>query len=184
MKRATLAASLCGACTLGAASAPTLAADDILISRPHSSMASNLYLGASFGNARYDKADDSSAAFALFGGYQLNEVLSLDLGYTDLGKAEKGGNKSEASAFSLGVLGRLPVKTDLTLFGKVGLSSWNLDLTPGSSDSDIDVSYGLGADYDISGSTAVRFGVDFYSLSGSKIDENINVFSIGFVYKP
>jgi len=186
MKQATLAASLCGALTLGA-TAQALAADDITITRPEHSMASRLYMGASFGNAMYDQVDDSSAAFALFGGYHLNEVLTLDLSYSDLGKAEKAGVKAEASAFSLGVLGKLPVQTNLTLFGKVGLSSWDIDASDISgsvSDSDIDVSYGVGADYDISSSTAVRFGVDFYSLNGADVEEDISVFSIGFVYKP
>jgi OOP family OmpA-OmpF porin len=184
MKQTTLAVSLCGILTL-VTNVTALAADDITITRPEHSMASRLYLGASFGSAQYDNADDSSAAFSLFGGYHLNEVLALDLSYNDLGKAENGGVKTEASAFSLGVLGKLPLKNDLTLFGKVGLSSWDLDITPGPSDSDIDVSYGLGADYDISGTTAVRFGVDFYSLNGANnIDEDISVFSIGFVYKP
>lgn len=192
MKRATLATTLaaplttifCAALALGVV-APVLADDDITITRPHHDMASRLYLGASFGSAVYDQADDSSAAFALFGGYHLNEVLALDLSYSDLGKAEKGNAKAEASAFSLGVLGKLPVQTNLTLFGKVGLSSWDLDVSPDSvSDNDIDVSYGVGADYDISGTTAVRFGVDFYSLNGADAEEDINVFSIGFVYKP
>jgi hypothetical protein len=185
MKRAILAAPLWGTLALGSMP-PAQAADDIVISRPHHNLASKLYVGASFGNARYDKANDSSAAYTLFGGYHLNEVLALDLSYADLGKAEKGSTKAEASAFSLGVLGKLPVKTDLTLFGRLGLSSWSLDWwSPNPlSDSDIDVSYGIGADYDITSGSAMRFGLDYYSLNGAKLDENITMFSIGFIFRP
>ena len=190
MKQKILARTLCGVLVLGAA-APALAANDITISRPHrmsSSMASNMYFGVYLANAQYKEADDSSAAFSLFGGYHLNEVLAIDVAYTDFGEAEKNSIKTEATAFSLGILGKVPVRTDLTFFGKVGLASWDADVSSGSlsdSDSGTDVYFGIGADYDIGGTSAVRFGVDRYTLNGSdNSDEDITSFSIGFIFKP
>lgn len=186
MKQKILITSLCGSLALSAA-APILAAGDITVSTPHrmpGSMASNLYFGAQLANASYKEADDSSAAFGLFGGFHLNEVLAVEAAYNDFGEAKKGGTKAEASAFSLGMVGKLPIKTDLTLFGKVGLSAWDIDISPGSSsDSGTDVYFGIGADYDISGTAAVRFGADRYSMNGD-IDEDITSFSIGFIFKP
>lgn len=190
MKQLKITTTLVGTCALCVASAiatPAFAAGDITISTPHrmpGSMASNLYFGAQLANANYKEADDSSAAFGLFGGYHLNEVLAVEAAYNDFGKAEKGSAKAEASAFSLGMVGKLPIKTDLTLFGKVGLSNWNIDFSPASSsDSGTDVFFGIGADYDISGSSAVRFGVDRYAMNGD-VDEKITAFSIGFIFKP
>jgi hypothetical protein len=179
--------SACALCLTSAIASPTFAAGDITISTPHrmpGSMTSNLYFGAQLANASYEEADDSSAAFGLFGGYHLNEVLAVEAAYNDFGEAEKSGSKAEATAFSLGMVGKLPIKTDLTLFGKVGLSAWDIDISPGSSsDSGTDVYFGIGADYDISGTAAVRFGVDMYSLNGD-VDEDITAFSIGFIFKP
>lgn len=188
MKQKILARTLCGVLVLGAA-APALAANDITISRPHrmsSSMASNMYFGAHLANAQYKEADDSSTAYSFFGGYHLNEVLAIDAAYTDFGKAENNSAKIEATAFSLGILGKVPVKTGLTFFGKVGLASWNADISPGSSsESGTDVYFGIGADYDISGTSAVRFGLDRYTLSGNNnSDEDITSFSVGFIFKP
>jgi len=190
MKKKMLAKNLGGIfalCITSAIATPTFAADDITISTPHrmsGGMASNLYFGVQLANANYDEVDDSSAAFGLFGGFHLNEVLSIEAAYNDFGKAEKAGLKAEASALSLGMVGKLPIKTDFTLFGKVGLAAWDVDVSPGSfSDSGTDVYFGIGADYDISGTAAVRFGIDKYTMSGD-IDEDVTSFSIGFMYKP
>ena len=189
MKQKTLAKTLGGVaalCITSAIATPTFAAGDITISTPHrmsSGMSSNLYFGVQLANASYKEIDDSSAAFGLFGGFHLNEVLSIEAAYNDFGKAEKGGAKEEASALSLGMVGKLPIKTDFTLFGKVGLAAWDIDASPGSlSDSGTDVYFGIGADYDISGTAAVRFGIDQYTMGGD-FDEDITSFAIGFIYK-
>lgn len=190
MKQKMLPTILVGACALcltTAIATPAFAAGDITISKPHrmsSNMSSNLYAGAQLAYASYKEVDDNSAAFGLFGGFHLNEVLAVEAAYNDFGEAEKGGVKAEASAFSLGLLGKLPLKTDLTLFGRVGLAAWDIDISSGSvSDSGTDVYFGIGADYDISGTAAVRFGIDTYSLNGD-IDEDITAFAIGFIFKP
>lgn len=186
MKQKTLTKNIVGAfalCITSAIATPALSAGDITISTPHrmpGNMASNLYFGAQLANASYKETDDSSAAFGLFGGYHLNEVLAIEAAYNDFGEAEKGGVKVEASALSLGMVGKLPVRTDFTLFGKVGLAAWDIDVSPGTfSDSGTDVYFGIGADYDIGGTSAVRFGIDTYAMD----DEDITSFSIGFMYK-
>lgn len=186
-KRLKTLLGTCALCLTSAIATPTFAAGDIIVSTPHrmsGNMTSSLYFGAQLANASYKEADDSSAAFGLFGGYHLNEVLAVEAAYNDFGKAGKTSTKEEASAFSLGMLGKLPIKTDLTLFGKVGLSAWNNDISPSSSDSGTDVYFGIGADYDIGGRSAVRFGIDRYKMGGDTIDENITSFSIGFMFKP
>lgn len=185
IKTASSLFSILTLCITSAIVAPTFAASDITISTPHrmpGNMASNLYFGAQLANASYKELDDSSAAFGLFGGYHLNEVLSIEAAYNDFGEAEKGGVKVEASALSLGIVGKLPIRTDFTLLGKVGLAAWDTDASFGAlkdSDSGTDVYFGIGADYDISGTSAVRFGIDTYAMD----DEDITSFSIGFIYK-
>jgi len=171
--------------------APVHAASDIMVSRPHSaSRASNIYLGANLGNAQYDKANDSSAAFGVFGGIHINEILAVDLGWTDLGEASSGTNKAEVSVLQIALLGKIPVTTGFSVFGKIGLARWTYDFstpTNSNSDDDIDVYFGVGADYHISGQSAVRFGADFYSMKPTIFNvtqqkENISLFSIGYIF--
>lgn len=184
-----LTKNLCGIFVLSlglAFTAPAFAAGDITVSTPHrtsSNMASNLYLGVQLANANYDKVDDSSAAFGVFGGYHLNEIIAVEAAYNDFGTAEGSSSDAEVTAFSLGMLVKVPAKTDLTFFGKVGLSMWDIEASPGSfSDSGNDVYFGVGAGYDISGPAAVRFGIDAYTIEGD-VDEDITVFSIGLTYE-
>lgn len=192
MKTPTLAVSLCGVLAFGA-NAPAYAADDIMISRPHSNSA-NLYVGGSIGNAQYSEIDDNSASLSLFGGYHINEVLAVEGGWSSLGEAESKGSKADVSALSLGVMGKVALKTDLTLFGKAGLARWDFDFSSTSpalsdSDSDIDPYFGLGLDYSITGNTSVRFDWNRYSMEptidGTTLDtENINNFSVGIIFRP
>jgi OOP family OmpA-OmpF porin len=170
---------------------PAFGADDIMISRPHSSSA-NLYLGGSIGNARYSELDDNSASFSLFGGYNVNEILSVEGNWSSLGEAENNGATADVSALSLSILGKLPLKTDLTLFGRAGLARWNFDFKSSAlddSDSDTDPYFGLGLDYNITGNTSVRFDWNRYSmeptLGGVRQDqEDISNFSVGIIFRP
>jgi len=171
--------------------APLYAASDIMITRPHSaSMSSNVYLGANLGNAKYDKASDSSASFGIFGGIHINEILAIDLGWADLGEVTSTASKTEVSVLQVGLLGKFPVKTGLSMFGKVGLARWTYDFSStalSGSDDDINVYFGLGVDYHISGHSAVRFGADFYNVKPTISNvtlpkENISLFSIGYIF--
>ena len=172
--------------------APVSAADDILVSKPHRDLVSRFYIGADIGYASYREMDDGSAGYSLYGGYHLNEVLAIDLGWADLGDVTNRNKDAEVSALYLDVMGKFPLQTDLTLFGKLGLAKWNYDVTQGAapdSDSDTDVYFGIGMDYDVSGNSAVRFSVDYFSIKPELFnikqdDENIIFFSVGYVYKP
>ena len=184
----------CGVLALGSLSlfnsVSAYAANDIIVSRPHS-MSSNVYLGVSLGNAKYDEFDDSSAALGLFGGFHINEVLAVDFGWADLGEASQETAKAEVSVLQVALLGKLPVSTDFSLFGKVGLARWEYDLNTTSlsgSDDDINVYFGIGADYHISGRSAVRFSADFYNMKPTISNmtftkENISLFSIGYSFQ-
>lgn len=197
MKQLFTAGILGGAVCLGifADTTTAWAADDITVSRPHrasTNLSSNFYVGANLGYSRYQEIDDSAAAYGLFGGYHINEVLAIDVGWTDLGEASDSGDKAESSLFQLGMLGKVPVRTDLTLYGRIGLAMWDYDFKRdpfSDSDSNTDAFIGFGADYSISGQSAVRFGVDFYSMKldlagGAPDKENVSEFSIGILFRP
>jgi len=175
-----------------ATGAPVLAADDSVISRPYSlkyNLTSNFYLGANLGYSRYKQVEDTTTTYGLFGGYHINDVLAIDIGWTDLGDASNPETRSDSTLFQLGMTGKIPVRNDLTLFGKVGFSMWDYDLSKpidSYSDSNTDAFIGFGADYNFDGQSAVRFGLDFYSLRPDFLTEreNISEFSIGISFKP
>ncbi len=192
--------TLYGVLTLGVlslfSSISAYAANDIIVSRPHSmssNMSSNMYIGASLGNAMYNEANDSSAALGIFGGFHINEALAVDFGWANLGEASEGSYKAKVNVLQVALLGKLHASTAFSLFGKVGLARWAYGLSTPSlsgSDDDINVYFGIGADYHISGRSAVRFGADFYNMKPSipipnvtPAEENISLFSIGYIFQ-
>ncbi len=156
--------------------AASTVASDIIVSRPASNVM-GFYVGGSIGNASYNEADDSDIGFDLFVGLDLNEVLSVELGWANFGEAENAGS-IEVTALHAAMVGHLSLQNDLSLVGKLGIFSWDADLTVGSSttsDSDTDVFFGLSVDYEITGKTSVRFGIDRYAID----EEDITVYSVG-----
>ena len=156
--------------------ADSTVASDISVSRPTSG-GMGFYAGGSVGNANYNETDDSDIGFDLFAGFNLNEVLSVELGWANFGEADNAGT-IEVTALHAAIIGHLSLQNDLSVYGKLGISSWDADLTVGSvkeSDSDTDVFFGLGVDYDITGKTSVRFGIDQYAID----EEDITMYSVG-----
>ncbi|MCF6338971.1 MAG: porin family protein [Gammaproteobacteria bacterium] len=190
--------TICGVLALGAlslfSSISAYAANDIIVTRPHSmssNMSSSMYIGASLGNAMYNEANDSSAALGIFGGFHINEALAVDFGWANLGEASEGADKTKVNVLQVALLGKMHASTDFSLFGKVGLARWKYELNSSSlsgSDDDINVYFGIGADYHISGRSAVRFGADFYNIkptisNTTLTKENISLFSIGYIFR-
>jgi len=166
-------------------SVETFAASDMIVSRPQSS-SSHLYLGVKAGNASYDKIDDSDVVLDLFIGYRLDELLSVQGGFASLGEPSRGARSAEVTLAHAEIVGNVSIKSDLSLYGQVGLFAWNYDESRGvSSDSDsgVDVALGVGVDYEIGSRYAVRFALDFYSLEpdvfGGKESEDITNFTVG-----
>lgn len=152
-------------------------ADDITVSHAKTG-AEGFYLGASIGNASYDDIDESDVGFDLFAGINLNEVLSAELGWVDLGEADGGTATAEVSAFHLAIVGHVALQNNLNAFGKLGMAVWDADVRQGAistSDSGTDVFFGFGVDYQISALSSVRFGADWYSVD----DEDITLVAVG-----
>ena len=101
------------------------------------------YAGAGFGTTEISddafdgsNVDDSDTGFKIFGGYTFNENFAVEVSYFDLGEASGRedfppfGNVSFAvgvSGLNASAVGRLPVTTMFSLFGKLGFASYDLD---------------------------------------------------------
>jgi OOP family OmpA-OmpF porin len=96
------------------------------------------------------------------------------------------GGKVELSAFTLSVLGVLPISEQFSVFGKVGLFKWEAEFSdttggvPFSGDDDgSDVSFGLGVAYNFTRNFGLRAEYELFKTE----DADVNLLSVGVVWK-
>lgn len=93
---------------------------------------------AALGLGSTTSVDETDIGFKVYGGYQFNRNFAIEGGYTDFGKATShtivtsggsGTGDAEWKAWSIDVsaLGILPLSDQFSLFGRGGISLWNLD---------------------------------------------------------
>ena len=137
------------------------------------------YAGASLGSA--DLGPDDDTAIKVFGGYQINKTFSVEFGYTDLGDVAVLGQTAKANAWELVGLARFPVGNRVSLYGLLGLAKVDSErsfLGARTSDDSTELTIGFGGQYDFTPQIGVRGQWQRYDT-----DQEIDVFSIGFVYK-
>lgn len=163
------------------------------------------YMGASFGNTDADEGnavpdlitsgtvDGKDSGFKLFGGYQFNKNLAVELAYVDLGKLTysglfgglpvTGGNV-ETTGFNVSAVGVLPLNASFSLFAKAGLFAWQAkarDTTGGApfsgKEDDADISFGFGGAYHLNRNFSVRAEWEQYEAV-----DKISLVSIGVTY--
>lgn len=189
--RARAVLAILGAASALAFSGPTLAQD------------TGFYAGFSLGQATADdtctgisgpgvSCDDKDTAWKILGGYQFNRNLALEFGYIDLGEVSAsgpGGSASiESSAFELVALGILPLADKFSVYGKVGLYRGETDATaPGISlsESNTDLTFGIGVRYDITRNLGIRGEWQKYQdVGGGEIGEaDVDVISVGIIWR-
>jgi opacity protein-like surface antigen len=97
--------------------------------------------------------DESAATLRVFGGYQLNPYVSFEAGYTNLFEAS--GDIAavdvdlDGNAWDVSVRPSLPVADNLTVYGILGWTEYDLEVSASvgsasASDSDNDLHYGVG----------------------------------------
>jgi outer membrane immunogenic protein len=160
---------------------------------------SGFYLGGSVGNTalevNFDDGlggvvpfDESDFSWKLYGGYNFDlPVINLGVegGYRSLGGPSAtfasetfGVDITAWDAFGVAGFALGPV----TVFGKLGMVSWDAELTVGGfdvgSEDDQDTAYGVGAAFNL-GSFQLRAEYEAFDVSDV---ENLYMLSAGFVY--
>jgi OOP family OmpA-OmpF porin len=181
------------------------------------------YAGLSIGQSKFPGACDSSSgvtlsnckdtdtAWKIFGGYQFNPYLAVELGYNDFGRISSdatvsmagstfaGNAKIEATAFELTGVGSLPLGQQFSLYGKLGVyyaetkSSANVTRTTppfasgssSASDNNSNLTFGFGARYDLTKNIGLRAEWQRFSKVGgdSTGKGDIDVLAIGGLYR-
>jgi OOP family OmpA-OmpF porin len=129
------------------------------------------YAGAEFGQADFGSDDDT--AVKLLGGFQVNRNFAAEVGYSML--YDKGG--AEVTALEVVGVGLFPVANQLSIFGKLGFANVDVE-TPGGSDDGVELTWGLGVQYDVSTRLGVRAGWQRYET-----DEEVDLLSVGVVWR-
>ena len=163
------------------------------------------YAGGSVGNSASTicqlpfgaACDDQGTAYRLFGGYQVNRYLSLELGYQELGDVTLSAGPAvqtlETTAFDLVALGTLPLTSKVSAYGKLGIyraSSKATSNTPGLGDMKIEntgLTYALGAQFDVTANLGLRMEWQQYAGVGGgsvfTLNSDFSVTSLGAVWR-
>ncbi|MEQ1591954.1 MAG: outer membrane beta-barrel protein [Thiobacillaceae bacterium] len=160
------------------------------------------YVGASIGQSTADitcqaatSCDDSSLAGKIYGGLEVNEYISMELGYANLGTFDYTGatvGSREAKGLTVQVVGTYVLNPSVTLIGKGGFGILNTKVhqtTPvlDVGDNDLEWSMGLGGQYNFTKSVGLRLEWERYHKVGSPApgtgEVNIDMFTTGLVYK-
>ena len=129
--------------------------------------------------------DDGDTGFKVFGGYQLGDIVSVEVSYIDGGTAEEtaGAAKLEVdtSIVNLSVLGDLLLTEQFSLFGRLGYAFidtdadfsvriGNMTVRASDSDSDNEVSYGIGGVYRFTEQLEVRAEFEAFDVSNGDLN--------------
>lgn len=145
------------------------------------------YIGAGFGSAEIETADDSSTK--IFGGYRQTN-FGFEAAYHDFGKQEEtqfGLTAAvEITGIELAAAGFMPVSQTFDLFGKIGMLLWDADLSltgfPSISEDGSDLIFGVGAQYNPAKNVSIRIEFQTTSLDVSGVDFDTDIISIGAAY--
>lgn len=122
----------------------------------------NGYVGAAIGQSKYDlssgtgnfRFDDTDTAGKIYGGGRFNQNFGLEIGYVNMGRADRAGGRTKAQGIDLAVVGRAPLGDRFDVFGKLGTTyGWTRTSSvagsgvQGGKDNGFGVLYGVGASY-------------------------------------
>jgi len=137
--------------------------------------------------------NDSDTAWRILGGYQIDRNFAVELGYHDFGKVKATGfgvnGEVTANVWELVAVGTLPLRNRFSVYGKLGgyRGDTNLRSNVGfsGSDTNTDITFGVGGRYDFSPQIAFRAEYQAYqSVGGSTVgSSDFDVVSVGALFK-
>jgi OOP family OmpA-OmpF porin len=169
------------------------------------------YIGGALGQSNFDvdcagttSCDDSDTSWRIFGGYQFNKYFALEFGYADLGETTASvpvppfnvNIALETTLWDLVAVGSLPIGDRFSIFGKFGWYRADTDVNGSAaglgslseSDSNTDLTFGIGARYDFMRNLGVRLEWQRYQdvggeFFGATAETDVDVISAAVIWK-
>ena len=141
--------------------------------------------------------DKKDTAYKIFGGLEVNEYITMEVGYVNLGEATVTGATSgtvSAHGMTMQVLGTFALNPSFTLLVRGGMNILNAEVdgtiagTPTNNAGDTDVAWsaGLGAQYNMTKSVGLRMEWERFHKVGDAAttgEADVDMISAGLVYK-
>lgn len=158
------------------------------------------YVGLSLGQSTTDSCitgtcDDTDTAGKIYGGLEMNEYISMEVGYVDLGTVEYSAPTGSRATQGMAVqmVGTLALNPNFTLLGRGGMNILNTEVNgaiagPSSNVGDTDISWslGLGAQYNFTKAVGLRMEWERYFEVGDADTTraaDIDLLTVGVVFK-
>lgn len=165
------------------------------------------YLGANVGQSNSDiscpvgiSCDDSDTAWKIYGGLEINEFISMEVGYIDLGEVQYSGEETgtrETNGVIVAMVGTYAISPSFVLSGRGGMNFLTVEVdgtiagtpTLNTEDTDIAWSFGVGAQYNVTPSVGLRLDWERFfeagnsDFNGGTGEADIDLISAGVVYK-
>lgn len=130
--------------------------------------------------------DGHKGAARLYGGYRFNRSFALETGALYLGEMRQGAATVESRGGAyFDAIGFLPIAQNWSLLGRAGASYSRFRASDGRSDSGPGVRAGIGVQYDISPTIAVRGEYEYNHVrrlfTNGDDRANVGMASVGFV---
>jgi len=141
-------------------------------------------LGAS--NIDVDPIDGSDTYLALGLGFEVNDFLAFELAYNDFGEVSQkllsDEIKADATSFSASAIGRWQLNSSVSLYIKIGLDLWDLELKSvffEEEEDGADLFFGIGGGYDINLQTVVHAEYQVHKFDNA----DVTAFAVGLRVK-
>jgi OmpA-OmpF porin, OOP family len=153
-----------------------------------------IYIGGSAGKGASKKAcdgamtcDNSEEAFKVFGGYQFNRNVALEIGYADLGDFAADGTETSVRALDAAAQFTAPISQRFALIGRLGAYRSHVEASGVITTATHNTSFtwGLGVLFNVSRSFGLRAEWQNYSDigGGGTRPDDIDFFSLGLVLR-
>ena len=147
----------------------TLVAANLLILPITYAAAGDKYFGLSVGSSDADTPNETDTGIKLILGFQPSDAVALEIAYVDLGDFDTGGSGSlSISGIALNAIGKIPLNNDIAITGKLGMYTWDTDLSPGS-DSGTDLAYGFGVEVKVSKEVAIVAEYEMFDVDDGDV---------------
>lgn len=130
----------------------------------------SFYIGAEVGQAD-NTADDTG--FKILGGYQFHKNIAAEVAYAML--IDK--DNVEVNTIEAVAVGIWPLTPNISLLGKLGFAQVDVK-TPGGDSDDIELTYGIGAQWDFTKNLGARVGWQRYDA-----DAEVDYINVGIVWR-